>query len=342
MAYTNLLSKILSQREGLRDYDHASRTFVSNNLGLHPKYSFLFHVFIQLNPALIDTSVLDANHVVELSLMVKTVDLPNFTIDAKTLNSYNRPNVVQNKIKYEPVSISFHDDNSNVVRDFWADYYSYYYKDITHSDQAFHQPFKYEEQQMSEWGFSPRVTSAELAKERYIKSIRIFSFHGGRFSEYRMFNPIITNWKHGKHNQSEGSALLENTMTFQYEGMKYNSGRIISEDGAITDEMLAVGFTTLKYDTDPSPFRIKRLNGGVIATPISDPNVLGLGRPILPSINSLNLPFINMNISGALSIGTALRSVQRSDARIMVPTSIGGSASIQAGPVNISTIFRKI
>jgi hypothetical protein len=57
------------------------------------------------------------------------VDLPKFTINNETLNQYNRKRVVQTKINYDPVTLTFHDDGGDNVRKMWYAYYNYYYKD---------------------------------------------------------------------------------------------------------------------------------------------------------------------------------------------------------------------
>ena len=109
----------------LRDYTHASKTFVAGSYGYAPKYKFLFHVYFDINKQFIDATKKwpeDQN----FGLTVKTVQLPKYTFDTHTLNQYNRKRVVQTKLKYDPINIVFHDDNSNLVRKMWYTYYTYY------------------------------------------------------------------------------------------------------------------------------------------------------------------------------------------------------------------------
>jgi len=81
----------------LRDYQHASRVFTTNAYELKPRFKFLFHVSFTLNveqiPAL--RAVLGNDEIQNLSYVVKTVDLPKYTIDQETLNQYNRKRVIQ-------------------------------------------------------------------------------------------------------------------------------------------------------------------------------------------------------------------------------------------------------
>ena len=103
-------------------YQHATKLFLADNFRLAPKQSFLFYVVINFDPALTEAQGLLANIVnfaeryqfFETGMLVKKADLPKFQIDTKTLNAYNRKNVLQTKINYEPVSLTFHDDAADV------------------------------------------------------------------------------------------------------------------------------------------------------------------------------------------------------------------------------------
>jgi hypothetical protein len=67
--------------------------------------------------------------VATVGLMVKSVQLPTYSIDVDTMNQYNRKRLVQSKINYNPVQIIFNDDQGDLIRNMWYNYYSYYYKD---------------------------------------------------------------------------------------------------------------------------------------------------------------------------------------------------------------------
>ena len=55
--------------------------------------------------------------------------MPKFKITTDTVNQYNRKAVVQTKLTYEPITITFHDDMANATTDLWKNYYQYYYAD---------------------------------------------------------------------------------------------------------------------------------------------------------------------------------------------------------------------
>ena len=231
----------------MRDYQHASRLFVGNNFERTPKLQFLFHVFFDVDPSL--SAVIRANKE-ELGLMVKTIDLPRFTVNSKIMNSYNRPNIVQNKVSFDPVNISFHDDSANIVRNFWYDYYRYHYRDSDYGDSGtnpfYKKYYKYRPQDTGKFGYSLRQESTGEEIRPYLRSVRIYSLHQKRFSEYILINPIIKNFRHGSH-QTGGNDTMQHDMTIEYENILYQSGSITT--GSVQ------GFGDLHYDKTRSPLR---------------------------------------------------------------------------------------
>jgi len=123
----------LGTGDSIKDYQHGARTFVDSLYRLSPKSGALFHVFIDLNSAVAKRDPQNPSSIYEIGLMAKTAQLPKFTIQNRILNSYNRKNIVQERIQYDPISLTFHDDSANVIRNFWQGYYSHYYRDSDHS-----------------------------------------------------------------------------------------------------------------------------------------------------------------------------------------------------------------
>jgi hypothetical protein len=125
---SQFLSAVDANTDGkIFDYAHASQLFVADSYKLSPKYSFLYYVRFETDPLL--TEIPSTSALIETGQLVKSVSLPKFTVETKNLNAYNRTNISQTKIKYDPVNITFHDDGNNTVLDFWRDYYEYYYRD---------------------------------------------------------------------------------------------------------------------------------------------------------------------------------------------------------------------
>lgn len=226
----------------LKDYKHATRLFVDSNYRLAPKYGFLYHVAFDLNPNL---NRLTNEAILEAGMLVKSAQLPKFSVESKTYNAYNRPNVVQTKIKYDPITITFHDDSADLIRYFWWNYYSHYYRDADHTTQTFAQPSKYASRSTQNWGYTPASYANNGSIERMLNAIRVYSLHQRQFTEYTLVNPTITAFKFGDH-ASAGSETMEIQMTVAYESVLYSYGQV--NPGQTVN-----GFATLHYDKTPSP-----------------------------------------------------------------------------------------
>lgn len=248
MSIFNGFLKQIARGDNVKDYRHAARLFVDNNFERSPKYTWLFHVYFDLNPEL--TTVNQRNQL-EAGMLVKAADLPKFRVDTKTFNNYNRPSIAQSKIRYEDINITFHDDSANIVRLLWFDYYNYYYRDMDNNygdatgalNPVYLRSNKHVTGQRNlynRFGYTPRKNSS--ISTQYINAIRIYSLHQKRFSEYTLINPIITSYRHGSHqNGQEGT--MENVMTISYESVLYAGG----------NTKVARGFAQLHYDRSPSP-----------------------------------------------------------------------------------------
>jgi|688.fasta_scaffold179736_2 hypothetical protein len=248
--FDNFLRQVVTG-DNIKDYKHASRLFVDNNYERSPKYTWLFHVYFDLNPEL--TKVNQRNQI-EAGMLVKSADLPKFKIDSKIYNNYNRPSIAQTKVRYEDINITFHDDSANLVRKLWFDYYNFYYRDadINYGDATgalnplYLKNYKQtlgQRKLLNNFGYTPRRNSN--ISTQYIQAIRIYSLHQKRFSEYTLINPIITSYRHGTHQNGQDSTM-ENVMTISYETVLYAGG----------SASVARGFADLHYDRSPSPLTV--------------------------------------------------------------------------------------
>jgi len=223
----------------LRDYKHASKIFRDANFRLAPKHGFSFHVAFDFATG-IGFGEQDSADRIQAGLLVKSVDLPSFTIDNKINNAYNRKNVIQSKIAYSPVSITFHDDSANLTNSIWQSYYEYYYGDSYGEASSYGQNTKYNDMNRQNWGFIP-------PSKAYFNSIRIYSLSQNKYTGYTLVNPLITSWRHGSHDVSDDN-LMENKMELTYETLLYTHG-IVGDD----DDEEPKYFTDMGYDTTESP-----------------------------------------------------------------------------------------
>ncbi len=281
-------------RPNLRDYQHASKTFTTTAYSNAPKFKWLFHVYFDINKDGVAGAIRDKifPESTNYGVLVKSIDLPRFTFDLQELNQYNRKRYVQTKIKYEPVRISFHDDNANQIRQLWYNYYSYYYNDPNQPStlQAGNaQPgaaanvlnikniyLDALQEGQTDWGYTGEISDANrnltnangtgfsATKVPFFKAIRIYGFNQHNFSLYELINPIIDSFSHDSYSYGETNATMENNMSIKYETVKYFEGALNGQNpGSIVQGFGDAGI----YDRTLSP--IARLG--------SNRNVLGQG-----------------------------------------------------------------
>lgn len=323
----------LGAGSSIKDYAHASKIFLSDNFRLAPKYSWLFHVSFDFNDQITN---LGRDHALEMGLMVKSVTLPTYKVDTKTFNAYNRPNIVQNQLKYQSVNIDFHDDSADVVRNFWFDYMNYYYRDADYGyangssidSSKYRQAHKYSERDGTQsWGYQPATYDSNNS-ERYINAIRLYSLHQRKFTEYILINPTIVDFAHGRH-ENGSNDLMTNTMTVEFETVLYAFGRIDPDNN--TD------FATLYYDKTPSPLTpqgggtnsilgpgglLSAIDGTVEA--LGQGNLLGAGFTAFKSFeNFKGTDFVDMAKTELTQIGRDILGGMNPLNRIQIP-SLGG------------------
>lgn len=236
MASVNPNLSPIAATETVRDYKHASRTFVDNNYELQPRYSNLFHVVFEFTP---DASTLfNTVEQLEIPILVKSVNLPTYSINVQTRNQYNRKVQSHHGMDYNPVTVRFHDDAKELIRNLWHKYYIFYNADPTYSldSNSYTAYDKYSNRVQQQWGF-------QRGNKRFFKSIKIYSMHNHRFAEYTLINPIITSFNHDNHEYAN-SNLMENTMQLAYETVKYATGYV--------NDITPRGFADIHYDVETS------------------------------------------------------------------------------------------
>jgi len=246
--------KQLGTGDTVKDFKHASQLYVSDNYRLAPKYSWLYFVKFDFS----SSSQFAESKQLETGMLVKGVTLPSFRVNSRNVNSYNRKEVIQTKLEYNPVQFTFHDDSADVVRHFWFDYMTHYYRDTDlgykqsssaetpppHDDYL--RDNKYDYRNLRNFGYTPRHKSGNAhGSPNYLEAIRIYSLHNKRFSEYTLLNPIITDFTHGQHDARSYSETLQHTMIVEFNTVLYATGDV--------NTSTVNGFGDAHYDKSPSP-----------------------------------------------------------------------------------------
>jgi hypothetical protein len=268
----------------LGDYQHASRVFVNGNLALAPKAKFLYHVVFNTNPLVIQTRAFDKKTV---SVLVKTVELPKFTIQTETINQYNRKKNTQVTATYQPIQVRFHDDNSNIVGDMWQAYFNYYYADS--KTGAIPGSYIRNAMENSILGSFASYGYDNGSYARFFNSITIYQMSRGKYTSYELINPIITQWNHDSLDYSSSNPA-EQSMTIAYEAVVYGKGSAETASGGVRGILESAlgtggipGFGTTFYDQGKSPL--------VQGTGIQQTNRPELAQTRYASDSTANLSF---------------------------------------------------
>lgn len=347
--------------EYLRDYTHASRVFTTNAYELKPRFKFLYHVQFTINveeiPSLRQVPIFQEQNAGNISLVVKTIELPKYRIEHNTMNQYNRKRLVQTKILYEPISVTFHDDAGDYARELWYQYYSYYYKDPsqTYLNQApnsntsigkieqkqngfgYNSRDIYEQNRVgnvNDWGFIGESylqgPSTASGKPPFFKDIRIYGFDQHKYAQYVLVNPIITAFSHDKYDYSQGDGIMENTMTIAYETVKYYNGALGKPDRNVPWPVEG------HYDTKRSP-----LTRGTTATIFGQGGLLDTAEGILSDLESGSVAGI---IGAAQKAGSAYNTFKGKNLRSVVQSeavSLGKDTIKQFGPGATRQVINK-
>ena len=234
----------------LRDQQHAARLFVDDHFRLAPKHKFLFHVAFSINPGACKNSALVQRHKQEINMLVKSADLPHFTIKSDAVNQYNRKKNVQLTHEYNPLTIIFHDDNMGLINQVWFNYYNYYYADPSSSGD----PGAYKRTATKNFNYIKNTYGLDNgSKAPFFNYIKIYQMARKEFVSYKLFNPIITEWNHNKVAYSDDN-LHDNTMQLRYEAVEYKTGKVTQGDPE--------GFGAEHYDQTPSPNKGKGKGNG--------------------------------------------------------------------------------
>jgi hypothetical protein len=170
------------------------------------------------------------------------------------MNQYNRKRYVQTKINYDPVSVTFHDDNAGAIKKMWHNYYSYYYNDTNSAIKdktsgLIKNTYSDDISSNQNWGYAGEPTTSAGAaamghpKPQFFNSIKIFGFNQHNFSCYTLINPIIERFDHDTYDYYQPTGTMENRMTLRYETVTYEEGAINGQ----TPDVIVSGFGTEQY-----------------------------------------------------------------------------------------------
>ena len=342
-AFANFLAGFFGGSGNLRDYQHASRLYVSNYYELAPKNGWIYYVMVNVNPNL-EEAINDPDLKTQfktwqerykgvVGLLAKQVDSPRFTVDTEVLNQYNRKTVIQKKINYQPLSIVFHDDMANVTNNLWKSYYQYYYGDslgaitdgvgkevtIKYGNNKYNE---YNGQLTYNYGLNNNQSIP------FFTSIDVYLLNQRKYTSFKIVNPIIKDWSHDQLDQTQGGRMLTNKMTVEYETIVYDT------DDTNDVEKDNLDFNKDHYDTTPSPISV----GGQGTDSVLGPGGLLAGaKDIFGSLNNKKPSPIDL-LNTAIKVKNVVRTAKNISKAGLVEEGTGVLLSVLSGVENAPTV----
>lgn len=282
----NLLTGTLNPKGNLGDFRHSAYLYNTNSFRLAPKSKFLYHVVFELTPDA-QRSVPQINRYrEEINMLVKSAELPKFQAQTETRNQYNRKKNFQTSIQYQPVNITFHDDNFGITTLLLEAYYRYYFKDGNYADSISSTAYDARSTYKSSVLASNKYGYDNGSRQPFFRRITIYQLSRQSYTGFTLVNPLITDWGHDSLDNSDSNPTANN-ITVAYEAAHYTRGKI--EDG------IPAGFGNSHYDQTPSPITIQ---GGGTST------VLGPGG-LFDGVGSI----LNDISTGNIGLDTILKGV---------------------------------
>lgn len=238
-----IVGRFFKQDVYMRDSRHAANNFGYNKSALNngtPRHKFQYFVNFNFNSNgpedALDAYIKDfgfdnpTGNVDRLTAMVKSVTMPNVSIESEVMNQYNRRRIVHTKLKPEPVTIMLHDTVEGRTLRFWEMYYEYYFKDgvatdKTKPDSALVDHGKFKNDIISNsYNNNFGYNTQRVGNNRdLLKSIQIFQVHGRKYSLTTLVNPRIVNFTHDTLDYAATSELMQVTMSIEYEAVVYSN-----------------------------------------------------------------------------------------------------------------------
>ena len=281
----NVLQGATNPGGNLKDYQHAARLFVDDGMRLAPKTKFLYHCVFELSDeAQKIIPQLDQRHKQEINMLVKSADLPKFSVQTATKNMYNRKKNLQTSIEYDPVNITFHDDNMGLTTTLMEAYYRYYFRDGNYRSDGVSPPYDSRNTYKGSITQNYRYGLDNDHSTPFFNKITIYQMARHEYLGYTLVNPLITGLTHDQMDSADNSTPSQNQISVAYEAVFYSRGPV--------GENSPKGFATQHYDKTPSPLTI---GGGGTSSLFGGGGVIGGISDVLGDI-----------AGGQFNLGTAL------------------------------------
>jgi len=283
---SNVAQGFLNPKGSMGDWHHARALYTNDSFRLAPKHKFLYHVVFNLNPHAV--KIIPQLKTQEINMLVKAIDLPKFNISTSLKHQYNKKRNLQTRLDYDPINITFHDDNYGQTTAMWEAYYRYYFKDGNYTGHDGTSP----EQKHQAYNKGNTYTGQAYNTHRFgldndsffsfFDSIQIFQMSRRRYTSFTLVNPLVQSWQHDSLDNSSSDAV-QSSMQVLYETVWYSRGAVDAKAG-IPKSFGGGKEGSGHYDTTPSPITV--LGGAGFGGLFGQGGILNAGAGLLSDITS--------------------------------------------------------
>lgn len=147
---------------------------------------------------------------------VSSVTAASYSFDTVIMNQYNRKRVVQTRLNYEPITVTFYDTFDNEWHNLMRDYLSHYFN----GEEGIENRPSLEGSSTVGPFFTTDLGFTPNADRYFFPQIKIVqNGYRGKFRETILKSPIITNIQGDTLDYSESSPVMY-TVTFQPESIE--------------------------------------------------------------------------------------------------------------------------
>lgn len=244
----------------LRDARHAHQLFTEHGFALAPKLKFLYHINFSLTPEAQGLSPNSRLYNKEIAVLAKSAELPSYRATVETKNQYNRKKNIQTRIDYNEIAIRFHDDNTGLTRAMLEEYYKYYLIDGRRTNISEVNPRDKYSQTVNRYGLDNQTVVP------FFSYIKLYQLSRQQWFSYTLVNPLITQWSHDNLDSTDGTGIMENSISVAYESVLYDNGQISGNS-----EPAGFAAQETRYDLERSPLTTfdGRIPGGNSFPPLA-------------------------------------------------------------------------
>lgn len=212
---------------------------------VYPRRKFTYLVEFRINPLALQAEHMQTNVLQYLKngrfyASLRSIEHPKVTFKTETLRSYNKYVKVKTATEFQPVTMTFHDDNSSLVMALWKEYMSFYSHagDIGRGTIANPQS-----SQSNEFRSGNALTGEEIrssmdlhpsvgmtlrpnSKRHFFDEIVIYDLGADPDSVnvYYFVNPVVTGMSQDGLDYFDRSGFVGVTWNLEYENYYYNVG----------------------------------------------------------------------------------------------------------------------